>query len=193
MTIYTGGAMEGFLTKEGDVFLWKQPKVTSRKFVLCRDEKEFGTLEFRSMWGTLAWSKDPIQDWSFKRVGFLSPHITVRMCNTDSDYALFDPKVFGGGMLHTPDGRPYRWEPLNNWHTKWRFTDKKGTPILSFEQDAEEFKLSDMFSIQAAVCVETSRITNLEFSLFVNLGFYLAVLNVMDSSAAAAAAAASSM
>jgi hypothetical protein len=185
--------MEEFITKQGDIFLWNQPKATSRVFELRRGDEPFGTLEFRSMWGTLALSKDPIQEWSFKRVGFLTPHITVRMPDSDSDYALFDPKVFGGGMLHTSDGRPYRWEPLNNWHTKWRFTDKKGSPILSFEQDAEEFKLSDMFTIQAAVTVESSRITNLEFSMLVNLGFYLVVLNSMDSSAAAAAAAASSM
>jgi len=185
--------METFLTNQGDVFLWIQPKATSRVFELRRHDEPFGTLEFRSMWGTLAWSKDPIQNWSFKRVGFLTPHITVRMPDADSDYALFDPKVFGGGMLHTPDGRPYRWEPLNNWHTKWRFTDNKGAPVLSFEQDAEEFKLSDLFSIQAAVCVETSRITNLEFSMLANLGFYLVVLNAMDSSAAAAAAAASAI
>ncbi len=185
--------MEGFLTKQGDIFFWTQPKATSRIFELQRDEKPFGTLEFRSMWGTLAISKDPIQEWSFKRVGFLTPHITVRMPNSDSDYALFDPKVFGGGMLHTPDGRPYRWEPLNNWHTKWRFTDKRGAPIMTFVQDAEEFKLSDLFTIQSEAIVESSRITNQEFSMLVNLGFYLVVLNSMDASAAAAAAAASSM
>ena len=185
--------MEEFLTKQGDIFLWTQPKAASRTFVLNRHDEPFGTLEFRSMWGTLALSKDPIQNWSFKRVGFLTPHITVRMPDSDSDYALFDPKAFGGGMLHNPDGRQNRWELLNNLRTKWRFTDKKGAPVLSFEQDAEEFKLSELFKIQAAVTVETSRITNLEFSLLVNLGFYLVVLNSMDSSAAAAAAAASSM
>jgi len=185
--------MEEFLTRQGDRFCWTQPKASSRVFELHRGEEPFGTLEFRSMWGTLAISKDPIQEWSFKRVGFLTPHITVRMPDSDSDYALFDPKVFGGGMLHTPDGRPYRWEPLNNWHTKWRFTDKKGSPIMTFEQDAEEFKLSELFTVQSAAIVESSRITNLEFSMLVNLGFYLVVLNSMDSSAAAAAAAASSM
>ncbi len=185
--------MEASLIRQGDIFLWTQPTALSRLFELHRHDEPFRTLEFRSMWGTLAWSKDAIQEWSFKRVGFLTPHITVRMPESDSDFALFDPKVCGGGILHTPDGHPYRWEPLNNWHTKWRFTDKKGAHILSFEQDAEEVKLSELFTIQAAVTVETSRITNLEFSMLVNLGFYLVVLNSMDSSAAAAAAAASSM
>ena len=120
--------MEEFLTKQGDIFLWTQPKATSRVFELHRKEEPFGTLEFRSMWGTLAISKDPIQEWSFKRVGFLTPHITVRMPDSDSDYALFDPKVFGGGMLHTPDGRPYRWEPLNTGIPNGALRTRKGHP-----------------------------------------------------------------
>ena len=184
--------MEKFLTSAGDSFWWKQPKTTIRKFELYRHDDPFGTLEFRSMWGSLAWSNDPVQSWSFKRVGFLSPHITVRMPDSESDYALFEPKVFGGGTLHTPDGRPVLWEPINFWRTKWRFTDKNGSPILVFEQGSEEFKLTEIFKIQAEVKVESSRITNLEFSMLVNLGFYLVVMNYMDTSAAAAAASAGS-
>jgi hypothetical protein len=40
--------------------------------------------------------------------------------------------------------------------------------------------------------VESSRITNLEFSMLANLGFYLVVLYSADSAAAAAAASAGS-
>jgi hypothetical protein len=185
--------MENFLIQKGDVFLWTQPEAIHRKFELHKMDEHFGTLEFRSMWGTLAWAKDPIQSWSLKRIGFLTPHITVRMHDSDSDYALFDPKVFGGGMLHTPDGRQFRWEPLNNLRTKWRFTDKKGAAILSFEQDADDYQLSELFKTQAAATVQTERMTNMEFSMFINLGFYLIILNAMDSATAAAAAAASSM
>ena len=49
--------MEEFLTKQGDIFLWTQPKATSRIFELHRKDEPFGTLEFRSMWGTLAFPK----------------------------------------------------------------------------------------------------------------------------------------
>jgi hypothetical protein len=184
--------METFLTSQGDTFHWKQPKATVRSYELRRHDAPFGTMEFRSMWGTLAWSKDPVQDWSFKRIGFLNPHVTVRMPNSESDYAIFEPKVFGGGTLHTPDGRPVLWEPINFWRTKWRFTDKNGTPIMSFIQGSDEFKLTEIFKMQTEVTVLSSRMTNLEFSMLVNLGFYLAVLYSADSAAAAAAASAGS-
>ena len=74
--------METFLTTKGDTFQWKQPKATVHSYELLRHDAPFGTMDFRSMWGTLAWSKDPVQDWSFKRVGFLNPHLTVRMPNS---------------------------------------------------------------------------------------------------------------
>ena len=142
------------------------------------------------MWGTLATTTDPVQDWSFKRVGFLHPHVTVRMPNSESDYVLFEPKGFGGGMLNTPDGRPVLWEPVNFWHTQWQFTDKSGSPIMTFTQDDGEHKLTELFKVNADVMVESSRMTNLEFSLYVNLGFYLVVMNLMDSSTATMVASA---
>lgn len=184
--------METFLTSAGDRFQWRQPKAMERRFELTREDAPFGTMEFRSMWGSLAWSQDTVQAWSFKRVGFLSPHVTVRMPDSDSDYALFEPRILGGGTLHTPDGRPVLWEPINFWRTKWRFTDKNGTPIMSFAQGSEEFKLTEIFKIQAEVLVESSRITNLEFSMLVNLGFYLVALYTQDASIAATTASAGS-
>lgn len=184
--------METFLTTKGDIFQWAQPKATVRSYELRRHDAPFGSMEFRSMWGTLAWSKDPVQNWSFKRVGFLNPHVTLRMPNSESDYAIFEPKVFGGGTLHTPDGRPILWEPINFWRTKWCFTDKNGTPIMSFIQGSEEFKLTEIFKLQTEVTVESSRITNLEFSMLASLGFYLVVLYSADSAAAAAVASAGS-
>lgn len=180
--------MKEFATSAGDELLWKQPKATVRYFELFRQDEPFGTLEFRSMWGTLAIARNPIQDWSFKRMGFLNPHITVRYPEAESDYALFFPKMFGGGTMQMLDGRPFTWEPVNFWRTKWRFVDKSGFPILSFEQGSEEFKLTELFKLQAVVRIESSRITNLEFSMLVNLGFYLIILYQADSAAASAAA-----
>jgi len=184
--------MKEFATSAGDELIWRQPKAAKRFYELFRQEEAFGTLEFRSMWGTLAWAKSPIQDWSFKRLGFLNPHVTIRFPDAESDYALFYPKIFGGGRLQMLDGRPFSWEPLNFWRSKWRFIDRSGFPILSFDQGGEEFNISDIFKMQAVVKVESSRITNLEFSMLVNLGFYLIVLHQSDTAAAAAAGSASS-
>lgn len=181
--------MEEFAVSSGDSFTWKQPKATKRYYELHRGEEAFGTLKFRSMWGTLAWARNSIQDWSFKRVGFLNPLITIRMPEAESDYALFHPRFLGGGTFLIPDGRAYNWEPINFWRTKWRFLDRSGSPVISFEQGSEEFKLTEIFKLQAITRLETSQLTNLDFSIFINLGFYLMVLHSADTAAASAAAA----
>jgi len=181
--------MQEFATKAGDELAWRQPKSGLRYYELFRGEEAFGTLEFRSLWGTLAIARNPIQDWSFKRMGFLNPHITIRHPEADSDYALFFPKIFGGGTLQMLDGRPFAWEALNFWRTRWRFNDKSGAPILSFDQGSEERKITDFLKMQAQVRVESSRITNQEFSMMVNLGFYLMILHQSDAAAAGNSAA----
>lgn len=184
--------MDKFLTSAGDNFEWKQPKTLDRSFELFRQSELFGTLKFHSYWGSLAWSEDPIQAWSFKRIGFLNPHVTIRMPDADSDYALFIPKLFTGGTLHPPDGRLIYWQPLNFWYTKWLFTDTRGSPVLSLIQQyqpADEPKLSDLIKIQADMAVERNHITNLEFSMLVNLGFYLLVMQAMDNAAISASSA----
>jgi len=182
--------METFLTKQGDTFEWRQPEPRARQYELLRQGEVFGTLEFRNAFGSLAWSTDPVQRWTFKRVGFFSPHVTVRMPDSESDYAVFEPRLLGGGALHTPDGRPITWEPLNFWRTQWRFADKSGNSILHYQQGSEDFKLKEIFKLQAEMVVETSRITNLEFSMLANLGFYLMALYAEDAAVAATAAAA---
>ena len=186
-TFFLGENNNKFLTSAGDEFQWRQPDAMSRRYELLRRDDLFGTLEFRSMLGTLAWSQDPVQPWSFKRVGFLNMHITIRMPDADSDYALFDPKFIGGGTLHMPDGRPFNWEPVNFWRTRWHFTDRSGHPVLVFEEGAEDHKLSDLFKLQAKMTVASGRMTNMDFSMLANLGFYLMVLHRMDVAAASAA------
>ena len=169
---------------------WRQPKAMARQYAPLRQGEPFGTLEFRSAFGSLAWSTDPVQRWTFKRVGFFSPHVTVRMPDSKSDYAVFEPRMFGGA-LHTPDRRPVTWEPLNFWRTQWRFADKSGNSILHDQQGSEDFKLKEIFKkLQAEMVVESSRITNLEFSMLANLGFYLMALYAEDAAVASTAAAA---
>lgn len=184
--------MKNFITTSGDQLEWRQPKSLERYYELNHQSHLFGTLTFRSAFGTLAFAEDPVQHWSFKRIGFLNPQITIRMPNADSDYAIFQPKLFSGGTLHTPDGRPIHWQPLNFLRTKWQFADRRGDAILIFSQNyqsPDEPKLTDIFKIQATATVESNHITNLEFSMLVNLGFYLLILQTMDAAVIAAASA----
>jgi len=161
------------------------------KYELRADDALRGKLEFRSIWGTLAWAESGQYAFSFKRLGFLNPRVSVRLRNSENDYAMYHPKFFGGGRLELPDGSTHLWEPINFWRTKWRFCDSSGFPELNFEQGAENFKLKDIFKLQAYVDFKRISFTEETAFLLASFGFYLMVLNQMDSSAAAAAAASS--
>jgi hypothetical protein len=174
--------LKEFFVSSGDEFLWLQPEAHVRNFDLLKDAEKFGTMNFRTKNGTLAFSYNPIQDWSFKRTGFLNPAVTIRMPNADSDYALYLPEVFSGGQLHMLNGRPFGWKSEKIGRNTWYFSDKNKNRIMSFSPcvDDEQVKISEQLNI--LVKVETNRITNQEFSMMINLGFYLIVLHRMDSS-----------
>ena len=82
------------------------------------------------------------------------------------------------------DGRPFAWEALNFWRTQWRFSDKNGSPIMRFDQGNEERRMSEFAKLESRVLIESSRITNQEFSVMVTLGLYLMVLYQADAAAA---------
>lgn len=55
--------MEKFITRAGDRFEWKQPKAEARSFELTRGGEPFGTMNFRSFWGTLRPPDSRLASW----------------------------------------------------------------------------------------------------------------------------------
>jgi hypothetical protein len=73
------------------------------------------TLRFRSPCGSQAWAETSDGRWTFKRVGFFRPRITVRVPRHHEDLAVFHPAGWSGsGRLEAPDGRRFEAhaEPL---------------------------------------------------------------------------------
>ena len=174
--------LKEFFVSSGDEFLWLQPEAHERNFDLLRDAKKFGTMNFRTKNGTLAFSYNPIQNWSFKQTGFLNPAVTISITDADSDYALYLPEVFSGGQLHMLDGRPFGWKPEKNGRNTWYFSDKNKNRIMKFSPWVDDAQVKKPEPLNILAKVETNRITNQEFSMMINLGFYLIVLHRMDSS-----------
>jgi hypothetical protein len=58
---------------------WVQPGAFRRGFELHRaDEQNIGSLRFEKAFGASARGDSPHGSWTFKRVGFLNPRVTVR-------------------------------------------------------------------------------------------------------------------
>jgi hypothetical protein len=127
-----------------------------------------------------------VGNWTFKRVGFLNPRITVREAGQEGDLALFTPRWTGGGALEFRQGGEYSWGSANFWGTRWAFKKGEGEPLLTFgPQDDAKFR--DLFKVQGHVEVTPTGAGLAEAALLLFLGWYLVIMHRNDSAAVVAA------
>lgn len=168
---------------------WVQPKTMARTYLLHSGETEYATLSFQSAFGSLAIAETAEHAWSFKRMGFFNPRVTVRRANEEIDLALYQPRWTGSeGTLSISGGRIFQWKATNFWATKFAFLDSAGGAILTFKEGSQEGRFSDLFKTQARLEIESLGWQLPELDLLVTLGWYLLVLYHEDTAAAAAAA-----
>ena len=169
---------------------WIQPKALERWFELRAEDRVVATLGWQTSCGTLARGEAADGRWTFKRVGFLNPRVTVRESGSEIDLAVFWPRWLGDGTLEFAYGRAFRWQSTNFWATDWMFADADGTPVVAFKQGSPEGKLSDMFKMQALIDIYPEARDLPELPLLVLVGWYLMILRRDDAAAGAAAASA---
>jgi hypothetical protein len=166
---------------------WIQPKTLDRRYELQTGLAQLATLTFHSAWGTLATAETADGAWTFKRVGFLNPWVTVRVAGSPDNLAVYQPKFWGDGTLTFADGVAFRWRPTNFWATEWAFTGAGDAPLVRFKSGAEKHKLSDIFKTQALVELEPDESVRPFVPLLVTLGMYLIILHQQDAAGAVAA------
>ena len=81
--------MKEMTDSAGSTLEWIEPKVMQNFFEL-RDEAKslYASLTFRTPFGSFAVAETAHGTWSFKRVGFLNPGVTVRSQGAAEDLAL---------------------------------------------------------------------------------------------------------
>jgi hypothetical protein len=170
---------------------WVQPKTMSRTFTLHSGEQEYASLDFQSAFGSLAIAETAGHTWSFKRMGFFNPRVTVRRPNEETDLAVYQPRWTGTeGTLTFAGGRTFQWRATNFWATKFAFLDNSGEALLWFKEGSEQGHLSDLFKTQAQLAIEPAGWQLAELDLLVTLGWYLLILYNEDAAGVAAAASA---
>ena len=169
---------------------WSQPKALHRAFELRDGDRLLGALSFVKAYGSLAEASMAAGEWTFKRVGFLRPRVTVRRRGQETDLAIYQPKGWGaGGDLQFAGGRVYAWKSANFWSTKFDFVDVAGMTIIAFRPGMEESRWPDFFKFQALVEIDASARRLEELPLLLALGWYLMILQHEDSASAGAVAA----
>lgn len=181
--------MKPLIEFTGRVLEWVQPRVFERAYELVSGETLLATLAFRSSFGTLAVAETAEGSWTFKRVGFLNPRISVRQAGGLDDLALYRPRFWGGGDLAFTAGPVVSWRSSDFWTTEWAFFDPADQPLVSFRQGREKERLADIFKSQATVEVSPLGAGSRHLSILAPLGMYLLVLHRDDSAAVIAATA----
>ena len=179
--------MEKIQADFGKTLYWVQIKDMERGYELRVDDKIFAQLVFQSAWGTLATGSSVEDGWTFKRVGFLNPRVTIRPPGEETNEAEYWPKFWGGGKLIFPDGRHFLWDSANFWGTQWTFSDAVENRLFVFLPGGEVHKASEDYHSQAVVEIDPRAYDHPELPLLLVLGWYLMVLQQEDSSAGSAA------
>ena len=182
--------MESIANFVGTPLYWVQPKTFERWFELRAGDQVVATLGWETSCGTLARGTTADGSWTFKRVGFLNPRVTVRQSRSEVDLAVFWPRWLGDGTLEFAYGKAYRWQSTNFWASDWMFTATDGTPLVAFKEGSREGGLSNLFKMQSLVEIHPQARDLAELPLLILLGWYLMILRQDDAAAGAAAVAA---
>jgi hypothetical protein len=157
--------------------VWTQTKPLGRSYDLRSGDSLVGHLRFDNPCGSLACAEVRSENWTFKRVGFLAPRITVRAGNSAVDLAVFRPYWGGGGTVDVVGRGQFLWKCVNFWRSKWAFVRTDNSPILQFSHQG-------VFSnASAKLEVEPSCLDFPELFLLVALGWYLMILAAEDAAA----------
>jgi hypothetical protein len=166
---------------------WVQPKTFERKFELRLGDLIFARIDFQKMTGSLAVAECDSDRWTFKRVGFFNPRVTIRQEGTEVDRGIYTPKWSGAsGTLQMADGTSYQWRSANFWATRMEWSDSTGKALVTFRSGVDNSKFSDVFKTQATLEFSPEARPASELPLLVLLGWYLVILHHEDTAATAA-------
>ena len=143
-------------------------------------------LRFRSACGSLAFAESAEGRWSFKRVGFFKPRITVRLPGWEEDVAVFQPSMgLGGGTLTTAEGNQFQFR-MENGERELHIRDTHGNPFLVVRTGSPLQSGADLEILERAVELP-------ELPWLACFGWYLVLIVQMDSAAVTAAVLAATM
>jgi hypothetical protein len=154
---------------------WVKPNWLTMAYELRDGDECVATLRFRSTFGTHATAESGDGCWTFKRIGFLQTHATIRPCGADHDIAVFKNNAWtGGGVLELADGRRYKAN-TNFWMTAFEFTTEDGRSLVRFR------RIGSLPSLSSAVEIPQTVGSLEELPWLVTLGWYLTVQLYRDS------------
>ncbi len=170
---------------------WMQPTM-KRSFELRAGDDLFATLKFETAFGSLATAESAAGTWTFKRVGFFKPRVTVRVQGAEDNLAGYRLEWGGAeGVLEFANGETFVWKLANFWATQYEIVDAEGIPLISYKSKVG--KPSDLLKDQARVEMSPQARGMDKLALLLLIGWYLIILQQEDVMATATAVATKAM
>jgi len=163
---------------------WEQPKWTQRFHRLVSGEMTYATLEWPQAFRSLGLASSREGRYTFKRGGFLHPHVTVRRQEFETELAKLTLDWKGNGELVFSNGQWYKFSRSGMVHFNYDVSDQRGTHLFGLKKEWTAFKHS------GEVMISPAGLSHRDIALFVTLCWYLAVLASEDAAAAGAGASA---
>lgn len=156
---------------------WKRAGRGRRAFKLDNPSGTVATLKFRRALSSLGEAQARDGEWTFKRVGFLRPRVTVREAGSDADIGVFHASLGGDGTLEMADGTKFTRSSRGFWHARRVWRDARGNEVMVVEPK------SVLTSTATVTLGEASKGTPV--ALLACLGYYLTVLAADEDASAA--------
>lgn len=159
---------------------WVQP-THSRSFELVGENKVFGKLTFKEIFGSLAMAESYEGRYTFKRQGFLHPSISIRKEGSDIEQGqMVMDGWHQGGAVNLQEGRSYRFVKEGFLHPEWGILDGSGRPLV-------RIKAKWGLKYQAEVHIEAFGKDDKNLVLLLMVGLYSIILMNDEATAGAAA------
>ena len=121
-------------------------------------------------------------NWTFKRVGFLHPKVTVREVDSKSEVAVFTITWAGDGVLEIhSDGKKFVFKRTSMWHSEWILKRSDSDEILlTIKPDLGLTKVVTQRKIGAEVELGPGAIREPRLSLIALVTWYVIILMTYD-------------
>jgi len=156
--------------------------------LLLRDgnEERAGSVTLLGFCSTTGRAESGGRAWTFKRLGFLKPVVTVRRAGETTD--LLRARVTASGNCELSlDGRQFRWRPTSCLRGEYAWVSGEGAEVIRYRQRMPWRRGAQRIEIVAhELPADTAALLGL-------LGAFLLMLTVNDAAAITAAIIAASI
>ncbi|HUI22905.1 MAG TPA: hypothetical protein VLY82_00750 [Nitrososphaerales archaeon] len=120
--------VERLTSTKSTEFRWAK---SGRVSTLTDDGHLYAKITWARSWGSLATGESGDGRWTFKRVGFLRPRVTVRIEGSQSDLAVIAMEWNGGGDVVFSDASSFKFRRVGFWHPELILADSLANRIFT--------------------------------------------------------------